>query len=139
MDTLPIITKTAEQLGVTCKIGDEHIDLDGDNLAGTYRNTPAGRTAALEDLTRLKCNRHIPATGGKLRIELNAILSIDPDTAMYQCQPGDKETLANISIADLKEVLLAINVCSRRIHYLLEDLKNAENRIEKVEQRPIFE
>src|SRR5690349_9184528 len=111
MNTTETIAKMAAELGVRVKTGKGYIDLDDLNeerLAGTYRDTPAGRIAAVEDLTRLKQNQQPPATGGDLRIELNTLLCVDPDVTMYQYQPGDKEKAANISIADLKEVLLTI-------------------------------
>ncbi len=142
MNTTEIIAKAAAELGVRFKSGNGYIDLDdtrGERLAGTYRDTPAGRIAALEDLNRLKQNQQPPTTGGKLRIELNTLLCVDPDVTMYHCQPGDKETPANISVANLKEILLAVNACSRRIRYLLEDLKRAEDRIEALEQHQTYD
>jgi hypothetical protein len=66
---------------------------------------------------------------------LTTLLSANPDIAVYEIKPTDKETKAEISVADLKETLLAINGSSRRIHFLYEDLLRAEARIESLENR----
>jgi hypothetical protein len=66
---------------------------------------------------------------------LTTLLSANPDLTVYEIKPADKETKAEISVADLKETLLAINGSSRRIHFLYEDLLRAEARIENLENR----
>ncbi len=68
-----------------------------------------------------------------MRIDLQTLLSVNPDLSIYQRQPGDEKTPAQISVADLKEILLAINGSSRRIHDLYQDLQRAEARIEVLE------
>ena len=67
-------------------------------------------------------------------VDLHALLSTDPDLTVYEIQPRDKEMQVGISVADLKTMLLAINVSSRRIHGLLKDLERAEARIDVLEQ-----
>jgi hypothetical protein len=66
---------------------------------------------------------------------LTALLNTNPDLTVYEIKSGDRETKAEISVADLKETLLAINGSSRRIHFLYEDLQHAEARINDLEKR----
>ena len=67
-------------------------------------------------------------------MDLHVLLSMNPNLTLYEIKPGDREKKADISVADWKEMLLAINVSSRRIHHLLEDLKQAEARIDSLER-----
>ena len=66
---------------------------------------------------------------------LTTLLSAEPDLTVYEIKPGDNEMKAEISVADLKEILLALNGSSRRIHFLYEDLQRAEARIDRLEAR----
>ena len=68
-----------------------------------------------------------------MNIDLQTLLSVTPDLSIYQRQPGDETTPAAISVADLKEILLAINGSSRRQYDLYQDLLRAEARIEELE------
>lgn len=56
----------------------------------------------------------------------------DADLTVYEPQPGDKETPAGISVADWKEVLLAINVLSRRVDGLLRDVERIEKQMDSI-------
>ena len=69
-----------------------------------------------------------------MQINLHTLLNTNPDLSMYEVKPEDKETEAQISVADLKEMLLAINVSSRRIHALLTDIEAAEQKIASLER-----
>ena len=69
-------------------------------------------------------------------IELHALLNADPDLSVYEIKEGDHETPATLSVAGLKELLLAVNVCSRRIHALRRDLEAVENEIAELKRDP---
>jgi hypothetical protein len=64
-----------------------------------------------------------------MKIELHKLLDVNADLTVYEIGPGDGKTKAEISVADLKEMLLAINVSSRRIHALVKELEAAEQKI----------
>lgn len=67
-----------------------------------------------------------------MRIDLDMLLNADP--MAFQIHHGDRETLANISVADLKEIALAINVGNDRVQGLYKDLQQAEARIDSLER-----
>ncbi len=54
---------------------------------------------------------------------------------VFKIESDDHETPATISVADLKELALAINVSNERIQGLYQDLLKAEKRIENLERR----
>jgi hypothetical protein len=56
-------------------------------------------------------------------------------TTLFKINPGDAETLANVSVATIKEMALAINGLHERGQLLYEDLQKAEARIEKLERQ----
>jgi hypothetical protein len=58
-------------------------------------------------------------------------------TTLFKINPGDTETSANVSVATLKDMALAINVLNERIQLLYEDLQKAEARIEKLETKEV--
>jgi hypothetical protein len=58
----------------------------------------------------------------------------NPDLTVYEVKPEDRQTKANISVADWKTALLAINVLSRRVDGLLKDVKRGETRLQGLEE-----
>ena len=57
------------------------------------------------------------------------------DRATFQILPGDKETDAHITVAELKEMALALHVCNERIQLLSQDMQKAEDRIDALERQ----
>ena len=68
-------------------------------------------------------------------VDTYTLLCVNADLTIYESKPGDKKAKADISVADWKEALLAINVLSRRIQALLEDVERAEVCIEVLESK----
>jgi hypothetical protein len=64
-----------------------------------------------------------------MRVDLNELLNVDPDTSLYEVKPGDSETPAAITVADWKEALLAINVLSRRVNDLFNNLERTDKEV----------
>ncbi len=56
------------------------------------------------------------------------------DRTLFQLRPGDEKAPAQITVAELKEIVVAVNVSSDRILGLYEDLLKAEARINKLER-----
>jgi hypothetical protein len=56
-------------------------------------------------------------------------------TTLFKINPGDAETLANVSVATIKEMALAINGLHERGQLLYQDLLKAEARIESLERQ----
>jgi predicted RNase H-like nuclease (RuvC/YqgF family) len=71
--------------------------------------------------------------GATMQIDLNILFNADP--TVFEIKREDKETPANISVADLKELALAIHVGNDRIQSLYKDLQQAEARIDQLERR----
>lgn len=70
---------------------------------------------------------------GRMPITLDALLT--GDRTLFQLCPGDEETPAQLTAAELKEVVVAVNASSERILGLYDDLLKAEARIEVLEHR----
>jgi hypothetical protein len=69
-------------------------------------------------------------------IKLDTLLDPDPDLSLYWREPTDDETEAQISVADLKELLLATSECSRRIDDLaLQEVEHLHRHVESIEDR----
>jgi hypothetical protein len=77
-------------------------------------------------------NRRRCTVQGKTHITLDALLN--GDRTHFQLSPGDEVTPADITIAEVKELVVAINVSHERIVCLYQDLVKAEARIDKLEQ-----
>ena len=69
-----------------------------------------------------------------MQITLDQLLYGDR-TTLFKAIPGDAETPANISVAAIKEMALAINVLHERTQLLYQDLLKAEARIESLEPK----
>lgn len=69
----------------------------------------------------------------RIPITLDALLHAD--RTLFQACPGDEETPANLTIAEVKEMMVAINVSNERILRLYQDVQKAEERIEALELR----
>lgn len=57
------------------------------------------------------------------------------DRTVFQLCPGDETMPAQLTVAELKEIVVAINVSSERIIDLNQRLVKAEEDIEKLESR----
>ena len=57
------------------------------------------------------------------------------DRSLFQLRPGDDKAPAQLTVAELKEIVVAINVSSDRILDLNQRLVKAEEDIEKLENR----
>ncbi|MBA2391444.1 MAG: hypothetical protein H0V70_01710 [Ktedonobacteraceae bacterium] len=66
-------------------------------------------------------------------MDIDLATLLNADRTVFKINPDDRETPANISVADLKEMALAINVGNDRIKGLYKDLQQAEARIDGLE------
>lgn len=67
----------------------------------------------------------------RIPITLDALLR--GDRTLFQVCPGDEETPAHLTIAEVKEMMVAINASNERILSLYRDLQKAEEHIELLE------
>jgi hypothetical protein len=68
---------------------------------------------------------------GRKQVTLNALLYADRTD--FQLCPGDESVAADITVAELKEIVVAVNASSEQIRGLYQDLLHAEARIGKLE------
>lgn len=66
---------------------------------------------------------------------VNLDLLFRGDRLTFQILPGDKGTYAHITVAELKEMALALHVSNERIQLLYQDLQKAEGRIDQLERQ----
>lgn len=74
-----------------------------------------------------------PQTGKTPPITLNMLLT--GDRSLFQPRPGDEKTSAQITVAELKDIVVAVNVSSDRILDLNRRLSKVEEYIEQLESR----
>ena len=70
---------------------------------------------------------------GTIQITLDTLLN--GDRTLLQLCPGDETTPAQISVAEVKELMVAVNVSNERIQLLYQDMLKAEARIGKLERQ----
>jgi hypothetical protein len=70
-----------------------------------------------------------------MRISATVLLDPNADRSLFEVRPGDEYKPGDLSIADVKEMTLAINANAYRIHELVKDFNQIENRVIKLEER----
>jgi hypothetical protein len=70
-----------------------------------------------------------------MQISANTLLDPNADRSLFEIKPGDHLRSADLSVADVKEFCLAVNTLSDRIHYLVRDFNQLEERVVKAEER----
>jgi hypothetical protein len=70
-----------------------------------------------------------------MRINANTLLDPNADRSLFEVKAGDEFSPADLTVAEHKELMLAINTLSDRIHYLVRDFNQLEERVVKAEER----